>query len=120
MSLGPVAVMSLLVGEILGDIAKELPHIPPAQVASILALFAGIITLGIGLFRLGFIIDFISGPAIAGFMSGSALTIGISQLAGLFGIPGVDTRYFTLGANSWLNLYKIYLGQNHTMSLAIH
>lgn len=91
-TIGPVAVMSLLLAEILHDIAEQDPSINPIHVAASLAILAGIVTLGVGLLRLGFIIDFISGPAIAGFMSGSALTICIGQLAGLFGIPNINTR----------------------------
>ena len=85
--------MSLLMAEILHDIKTEDPHLNPVHVAAALSMLAGLITLGVGLLRLGFIIDFISGPSIAGFMSGSALTIGIGQLAGLFGIPGINTRF---------------------------
>eukprot|EP00026_Physarum_polycephalum_P001797 Phypoly_transcript_01800.p1 GENE.Phypoly_transcript_01800~~Phypoly_transcript_01800.p1 ORF type:complete len:721 (-),score=109.97 Phypoly_transcript_01800:174-2336(-) len=99
-TIGPVSVMSLLMAEILADIHKEDPTLSNVTVAASLAMLAGFIALGIGLFRLGFIIDFISGPSIAGFMSGSALTIGIGQLAGLFGIPNINTReeaYLVLG-----------------------
>src|SRR5436189_1860758 len=39
----------------------------------------------IGFFRLGFIIEFIPVPAIAGFMTGSAITIASSQLGFLLG-----------------------------------
>lgn len=84
--------MSLLLGEILAEMKIEHPEISPIAISSALALLAGLVTLGVGLLRLGFIIDFISGPSIAGFMSGSALTILIGQIPGLLGIPNINTR----------------------------
>lgn len=38
------------------------------------------------IFRLGFLIDFLSHAAIIGFMAGAAITIALQQLKGLFGI----------------------------------
>ena len=37
-------------------------------------------------FRLGFLIDFLSHAAIIGFMAGAAITIALQQLKGLLGI----------------------------------
>lgn len=37
-------------------------------------------------FRLGFLIDFLSHAAIVGFMAGAAITIALQQLKGLLGI----------------------------------
>lgn len=38
------------------------------------------------LFRLGFLIDFLSHAAIVGFMGGAAITIALQQLKGFLGI----------------------------------
>lgn len=63
------------------------------QIAVTLSFICGFIVLGIGLLRLGWIVEFIPTPAIAGFMTGSAITIVSSQVPGLFGIQGrFDTR----------------------------
>ncbi|RUS20430.1 sulfate transporter family-domain-containing protein [Endogone sp. FLAS-F59071] len=104
-TIGPVAVMSLFVGQIISGLPAGFAY-TGVQVATILALFGGIITLAIGIFRLGFIVDFISLPAIAGFMTGSGITIALSQFPGLFGLSNVDNRaagYLVLG-NSLANL----------------
>lgn len=45
----------------------------------------------IGAARLGWIVEFIPAPAIGGFMTGSAITIIVSQLPGLLGIT-VNSR----------------------------
>ncbi|CAF0758921.1 unnamed protein product [Didymodactylos carnosus] len=97
-SIGPTAVMSLLIGQTISSVGTTLFTGP--QIASTLALFGGIISLAIGLFRLGVIVDFIPDPAIAGFMTGSCITIIIGQLPKLFGITGISSSlaaYLILG-----------------------
>jgi sodium-independent sulfate anion transporter 11 len=87
-TIGPVAVMSTLVGNIVG----ELPAAERPQVASALSLVCGGIVLAIGLFRLGFIVDYIPLTAIAAFMTGSALNIAVGQAPKMLGISGFNTR----------------------------
>lgn len=63
------------------------------QIAVTVAFICGFIVLGIGLLRLGWIVEFIPTPAVSGFMTGSAITIATSQIPALFGIAGLfDTR----------------------------
>ncbi|KAG0787281.1 hypothetical protein G6F16_002847 [Rhizopus arrhizus] len=62
-----------------------------SDVATLLALFSGFITLAIGLLRLGSLFHFICQPAVAGFMAGSGLTIIINQFSKIFGITGINT-----------------------------
>ncbi|KAI7864937.1 sulfate transporter family-domain-containing protein [Spinellus fusiger] len=94
-SIGTTAIMSLLVGQIVFDVINTPQYLQGLwtlkDVAVVLALFSGIITFCIGIFRLGILFHFISQPAIAGFMSGSGMTILINQLNKLLGIPGIIT-----------------------------
>ncbi|KAI9358754.1 sulfate transporter family-domain-containing protein, partial [Pilaira anomala] len=90
-SIGPTAVMSLLVGQTVSRITLTGEYTGP-EVAVILALFGGFITLFIGLARLGILVDFIPVPAIAGFMTGSSITISIGQWPKLFGLKSVNTH----------------------------
>lgn len=88
--------MSLLVGQIYGTI-ENMPEFQSGQWTQhqyvvTLALFAGIVTLGLAILRLGILFNFICQPAIAGFMAGSGLTIVINQLNKIFGIPNINTR----------------------------
>jgi high affinity sulfate transporter 1 len=53
--------------------------------AGMLAIVAGILTLGAALARLGFLTDLLSGPIRIGYMNGIALTILVSQLPKLLG-----------------------------------
>ncbi|KAI8879841.1 sulfate permease [Backusella circina FSU 941] len=90
-SIGPTAVMSLLVGQTVAKVTMSSEYTAP-QVAVILALFGGFITLLMGFIRLGILIDFIPAPAIAGFMTGSSITISVGQWPKLFGISTVNTH----------------------------
>ncbi|KAL0082152.1 sulfate transporter family-domain-containing protein [Phycomyces blakesleeanus] len=94
-SIGTTAIMSLMVGQIVADIMQTPEYIQGiwtlSSIAVTLAFFSGIITLGLGLLRLGILFHFICQPAIAGFMSGSGITILINQLNKLLGIPGINT-----------------------------
>ncbi|KAJ1949805.1 hypothetical protein EC988_004621, partial [Linderina pennispora] len=99
-TIGPVAVMSTLMGEILNDVLPRLPQYQdtPWVVASALSVVLGCIVAGIGFLRLGFIVDFIPLPAIAAFMTGSALSIAMGQVPSLMGnnrAPGYNTREAT-------------------------
>lgn len=44
------------------------------------------------MFRLGFLVDFLSHAAIVGFMGGAAIVIGLQQLKGLLGISHFTTK----------------------------
>ncbi|KAG1766043.1 sulfate transporter family-domain-containing protein [Suillus occidentalis] len=95
-SIGPVAVMSLTVAQVI--LAVDAAH--PGKwtgplIATTLAFVCGFIVLGIGLLRLGWLVEFIPTPAVSGFMTGSAINIVAGQVPGLMGITGFDTRAAT-------------------------
>lgn len=79
--------MSLETGKIIARIMKAHPGEWDAPtIATTLAFICGFIVLGLGLLRLGWIVEFIPAPAVSGFMTGSAINIAASQVPGLFGI----------------------------------
>jgi high affinity sulfate transporter 1 len=92
-AIGPVAVVSLLLGTLL---KKEVsPTKEPAlylQLALTTTFFAGLFQMGLGLFRLGFVVQFLSHAAIVGFMAGAAVTIALQQLKGLLNIQHFTTN----------------------------
>ncbi|KAH8647959.1 sulfate transporter 4.1 [Xylariales sp. PMI_506] len=90
---GPTAIMGLLTGEIVSDFAAE--GYSAIAVASCIAFWVGIYSLILGLFRLGFLLDFIPLPVLSGYVSGAAITIILQQLKALFGEP--DTGSSTTG-----------------------
>lgn len=86
LSVGPVALVSLLV---IAGISQQ--GIPVGSdkfimLAITTALIAGIIQLLLGIARLGFLVNFLSHPVIAGFTSAAAFIIGISQIKYLLGL----------------------------------
>lgn len=93
-SIGPVAVMCLEVANIISHVTEAYgDRWSNVQIAVTLSFICGFIVLGIGLLRIGWLVEFIPTPAVAGFMTGSAITIASSQIPGLLGIAGLfDTR----------------------------
>lgn len=91
-TIGPVAVMSTLVGNIVTNAQATNPGVRAEDIGPALALISGGIVFMIGLLRLGFIVDYIPLPAIAAFMTGSALNIAVGQVPGMMGIRGFSTR----------------------------
>ena len=85
LAVGPVAMISLLVAAGVGAIAEIGSH-TFIQLAILLALLVGTIQLLMGLFRLGFLVNFLSHPVVSGFTSAAALIIGFSQLKHLMGV----------------------------------
>ncbi|CEL59450.1 putative sulfate permease C3H7,02 OS=Schizosaccharomyces pombe (strain 972 / ATCC 24843) GN=SPBC3H7.02 PE=3 SV=1 [Rhizoctonia solani AG-1 IB] len=96
-SIGPVAVMSLQVANVIKHVQNSHPGVYTGpEIAVALAFICGIIVLGIGLLRIGRLVEFIPAPAVSGFMTGSAISIVAGQVPGLFGIAGrFDTRAAT-------------------------
>jgi len=86
LAVGPVAMVSLLTAASVGAIAESGTETYIIY-ASILALMVGLIQWGLGIFKLGFVVNFLSHPVISGFTSAAALIIGLSQLKHLLGIP---------------------------------
>ncbi|KAL8218203.1 hypothetical protein R6Q57_021576, partial [Mikania cordata] len=77
LAVGPVALVSLLVSNVLGNIdsSGELY----TELTILLSLMVGILECTMGLLRLGWLIRFISHSVISGFTTASAIVIALSQ-----------------------------------------
>lgn len=96
--------MSLTVANVIKHVQDRGDWSGP-QIATTLAFITGFITIGIGLLRIGWLVEFIPAPAVSGFMTGSAISIAAGQVPGLMGITGfeyVDSTYFR-GLETMLN-----------------
>lgn len=91
-SIGPVAVLSTVVGNVVDGIHSSGGDIPAHFIASALAVISGCIVLVIGLLRCGWIVDLISITSLSAFMTGSAITICVGQLPALLGLTGFSNR----------------------------
>ena len=82
---GPVAVVSLLTAAALEPIAAAGSNGYIAY-AITLSLIVGLFQLGLGLLRLGVVVNFLSHPVIIGFTNAAAIIIATSQLDKIFGV----------------------------------
>ena len=102
LAVGPVALDSLLVATGLGALSID----DPSQyilMAIFLAFLVGAIQLLMGLFRMGFIISFLSKPVIIGFTSAAAVIIGLSQLKHILGIELSQSNQLHIFIQSLIN-----------------
>ncbi len=92
MSVGTTSALAIMVAGTLGALSlKPDEYLAAAQLT---AVVAGVFAILAGLFKLGFIVNFISESVLKGFSAGAALYIASSQLAKLFGIEGVQGNFF--------------------------
>jgi SulP family sulfate permease len=84
-AVGPVAMDSLLVAAGIASIATTGTENTIA-IAILLAFLVGLTQFLLGVFRLGFVVNFLSKPVISGFTSAAAMIIGINQFQNFFGI----------------------------------
>ena len=71
-AMGPTAILAVMTGELYKDPDKIQYG---AYYAVLLAFASGVIMFLFGILELGFLIDFISAPVIAGFTSAAAINI---------------------------------------------
>jgi len=85
LSVGPVAVVSLMTAAAVGSVAQQ-GTADYATAAVTLALLSGAILILLGLLRFGFVTNFLSHPVVSGFITASGVIIGLSQLRHILGI----------------------------------
>ncbi|KAK8275043.1 hypothetical protein V6Z12_D10G112300 [Gossypium hirsutum] len=106
-AIGPVAVISLLLSSMVQKLEDPMANpIAYHKLVLTVTFFAGTFQAAFGLFRSGFLIDFLSHAAIVGFMAGAAIVIGLQQLKGLLGITHFTNKTDVV---SW-NPYNFLLG----------
>ncbi|WHI46477.1 sulfate permease [Microbulbifer sp. VAAF005] len=103
LSVGPVAVISLMSATALGEVTAS-GQVDYLTAAAVLALLSGVILAVLGIFRLGFLADFLSLPVISGFITASALLIALSQVAQLLGVSANGDTLLELLPNLAENL----------------
>jgi len=83
---GPVAVVSMMTAAVLEPMAVSGTQ-GYINYAILLALSVGIVQLGLGIFRLGVIVNLLSHPVLLGFTNAAAIVIATSQLGKFLGVP---------------------------------
>ncbi|KAF9873673.1 sulfate permease [Colletotrichum karsti] len=97
LSTGPTSILGLLTAEIVHDLSEEGFDI--TKIATSVSLFVGIYSLVIGLFGLGFLLDYVSFPVLTGFISAAALVILFGQVGSLVGLSNVPSGVFNVIGN---------------------
>ena len=93
LAVGPTSAISLLVGTTVAGMAAGDP-VRWAQIAALTALMIAAISFLAWAFRLSSLVNFISETILLGFKAGAALTIAMTQLPKLFGVPGGGDNFF--------------------------
>ena len=123
LSVGPVAVISLMTAAAAGKVAASgSPEFIAATIA--LAMLSGLMLLVMGLFRLGFLANLLSHPVVSGFITASGIIIAASQLKHVLGIQAhgenivelattlaaniADTNLYTLGIGLFTLLFLVW------------
>lgn len=115
LAVGPVAMVALLVSSGVGALAGSDMN-QYIALAVLLSLMVGVIQFGMGVFRLGFLTNFMSHPVISGFTSAAALIIGFSQLKHIVGLnlPRTEniaeTLWLTLQQTADINITALTIG----------
>ncbi|MEE4192172.1 MAG: sulfate permease [Halieaceae bacterium] len=113
LSVGPVAVISLMTATAVGDVvATTGADYITATIA--LALLSGLILLAMGLLRFGFLVNFLSHPVVAGFITASAIIIALGQISHLLGVNAGGDTVLELGGS-----LAVALTDTNTMTLTL-
>ena len=89
---GPVSLISLMTFAAIaplthGDMQAAL------KLATLLALLVGLVQIGLGLLRLGVLVDFLSHPVVAGFTNAAVIIIATAQMGKLFGVSAQKGKW---------------------------
>lgn len=108
LAVGPVAVVSLMTATAIGGIA-EAGSEGYVVAALSLALLSGAMLIAVGLFRLGFLANFLSHPVVTGFTAAASVLIAAGQLKHIFGIKAGGDDLISIAAGLARNLGDINL-----------
>ncbi|GAB2711436.1 SulP family inorganic anion transporter [Halomonas garicola] len=103
LAVGPVAIIALMTGAALSQIAVP-GSAEYLEAALVLALLSGAILVVMGALRMGFFSNFLSHPVISGFLTASGILIATSQLGGLLGVESDGFTLWERLASLWRNL----------------
>ena len=103
-AVGPVAMDSLIVATGVSTLAL-MGSESYISIAILLSLMVGAIQFIMGVFSLGFIVNFLSKPVITGFTSAIALIIGLNQFGNLLGVDFVQSdQIHTILEDIWFQI----------------
>ena len=96
-NVGPTVVSALMAKRYISFASSPL-------IATTLAFLSGIMLFVLGIFKLGFVVRFISTPVINGFVSAAAIIVAVSQTKDILGLKNVPRPFFKQLAYIFTNL----------------
>ncbi len=114
LAVGPVAILSLMTAAAAGKIAAQ-GSAEYIQAALILAFLSGVILLVMGLFRMGFLANFLSHPVVSAFITASGIIIAASQMKHILGIDAGGHNLLEIAVSLFeklpeTNMPTLYIG----------
>ena len=115
LSVGPTALSCLLVSASLAGLAE--PGSPGwIELAAWLSLMSGVLQIGVGLLRAGWLLSLVNAPVLMAFTQGAGLLIIGSQVLTLLGLPNDWSRVFS---DPTLHLPSLAFGVGSYVALAM-
>ena len=105
LSVGPVAVVSLMTATSIGKIADS-GSVDYVTAAIALALISGLMLIVMGFLRFGFLANFLSHPVVSGFITASGLIIALSQMRHILGIDAHGDNLLDLGPSLLAHMHS--------------
>ncbi|GFY43850.1 sodium-independent sulfate anion transporter [Trichonephila inaurata madagascariensis] len=114
--IGPTSVMALM--------TAQYAQIGGPAYAALLTFLSGCFQLILGIFNLGFLMDFISAPVLSGFTSAAAIITAVMQLKGILGLKFesrgfLNTVYEFFRNISQTNFYDMAMGVSSIIFLLL-
>jgi len=106
LSVGPVAIASLMTAVALGQVAQT-GTADYLSAAIMLAFLSGTCLIFLGFLRLGFLANFLSHTVVSGFITASGILITLSQVKHILGVNAQGDSFFELGWSLMLHLPDI-------------
>ena len=113
LSVGPVAVASLMTAAALAPLA-DAGTVEYLVGAVVLASLSGLMLMAMGLLRLGFLANFLSHPVISAFITASGIVIAASQLKHILGVEASGHNLLEI-----LNSLADSIGQTNVATAAV-
>lgn len=123
LAVGPTSAIAMLVGATVAGLAGD-DAARAAAISSLAALVVGAFAILAWALRLSGLVDFISETILVGFKAGAALTIALTQLPKLFGVPGggdhfLERLWMLSGQLGQTNLVVFALGASGLVLLIV-
>ena len=108
LSVGPESASALLVGSAVATLSTS-GNTDPAAIAAALALAVAAVSLVAWVARLGFLADLLSKPVLVGYLAGVAVTMMLSQLPNLTGVPSTERDTLPKAVDVVRNLDQLHV-----------